>query len=161
LNGGDFEEGVLNPASYRYTEAVVLSQPAIRSDYEFKGWYGNATLEGESFTKIPTLSTGDKTFYARWDPRAPITITLQAVPSNPLLESVTVTIGDRNPPRFTVEAEYTDYAWYWDGDPIEEETEASYILSSYGPPGIYELSVVVTDEGRKLSARCLVTIMAE
>ena len=58
------------------------------------------------------------------------------------------------------ESDYTAWQWYWDGEAINGETSAAYALAANSqPPGIYELSVVVTDgTGRTLAARCRVTI---
>jgi uncharacterized repeat protein (TIGR02543 family) len=232
LNGGDFEEGVLNPASYRYTEAVVLSQPAIRSDYEFKGWYDNAALKGEPVTNISTRSTGDKTFWAQWVRQYTITFeTHGGSPVNPITQDENTTVNEPAEPAkdgfrflgwfsqadggteyddwpytltgnvtmhaqwkppasilitlhpsskpsiistkteisinqgatFTIETGSTDIAWHWNGERIPEQTAASYTLEPYSirRPGIYELSVVVTEGGEKLSAWCRVIIMAE
>jgi hypothetical protein len=53
--------------------------------------------------------------------------------------------------------------WNWDGEPIEGATGSSYTLEAHAKePGIYELSVMGSNEsGKKLSARCRVTITAE
>jgi uncharacterized repeat protein (TIGR02543 family) len=157
-----------NPPDYTVEELpLTLVDPPESGDFYFDGWYDDAGCNNPADTTITTENLGSKTFHAKWKPRAPIApIQLQALPSNPQLESVTVTVGDGNPPTFEVDTEYTDatYAWYWDGELIDEEIEASYTLANYGLPdvGTHELSVVVSAEGgRKLSARCLVAIMAE
>jgi uncharacterized repeat protein (TIGR02543 family) len=162
-NGG---EGDMEPSDHIYGEEKSLTvNEFTRDGFNFGEWNtdpdGNGVAYGDKAYVLNLLSVnGVVNLYARWDPRAPITIALQAVPSDPQLRSVTVTIGDRNPPTFELDTAYTDYTWYWDGFPIEEATTASYTLLDYGQPGIYELFVMVTDEGgRKLSARCLVTII--
>ena len=38
-----------------------------KDGYVFAGWYDNAELNGEPVTVIEQGSTGDKTFYAKWD----------------------------------------------------------------------------------------------
>ena len=53
-----------------YTEDdknYTLNAPAPREGYTFAGWYDNAEFTGEPVTSIPKGSTGDKTFYAKWD----------------------------------------------------------------------------------------------
>jgi uncharacterized repeat protein (TIGR02543 family) len=49
------------PASYT-AESLPVTLPApIRDGHIFAGWYGDAV------TAIPAGSTGDKTFWAKWD----------------------------------------------------------------------------------------------
>ncbi len=46
--------------------AVSLPNPT-RTGYAFKGWYDNADCNGAQISVIPTGSTGDKTYYAKWE----------------------------------------------------------------------------------------------
>jgi uncharacterized repeat protein (TIGR02543 family) len=59
-------EGGTDFGYYRYTDAIPLTTPAPREGYAFKGWYDNEELSGSAVSAIPTGSTGDKDFYARW-----------------------------------------------------------------------------------------------
>jgi uncharacterized repeat protein (TIGR02543 family) len=61
------------------TPDITLLAPATRADYTFGGWYGNARFTGDAVTEIPTGSTGNKTFYAKWTVNSynqPITLTI-------------------------------------------------------------------------------------
>jgi uncharacterized repeat protein (TIGR02543 family) len=51
---------------YRYTDATVTLPEPSREDYVFKGWYADENLSGSRLTQIPSGSTGDKDFYAKW-----------------------------------------------------------------------------------------------
>ena len=54
------------PTSYNVdTSEITLGIP-VREGYEFAGWYDNSNFTGNAITTIPTGSTGNKTFYAKW-----------------------------------------------------------------------------------------------
>ncbi|MBR3785453.1 MAG: InlB B-repeat-containing protein [Firmicutes bacterium] len=63
----------LTPSSYTYNTAklgaVALPKTATKTGYNFGGWYTNSGLTGQSVTSIPKDSTGDKVFYAKFDPK--------------------------------------------------------------------------------------------
>ncbi len=67
----DFAGGSpVNPASYPseyYVDSgeITLGQPQ-RNGYEFRGWTGSNGTEPEKIVKIPTGSTGAKTYTANW-----------------------------------------------------------------------------------------------
>jgi hypothetical protein len=115
--------------------------------------------------EIPAGSFGDQTFHASWKLSLPaIAIDLRVTTAPSLAGTTTLSIDQ--PATFTVSSEsgLADISWRWDGElPIDGETAMSYTLEAYAKePGIYELSVVASDEnGKKLSARCRVTITAE
>jgi uncharacterized repeat protein (TIGR02543 family) len=135
------------------------AEPA-KNGYGFGGWRTGQNGSGTEFTDSTTV-TGSITVYARWNPGIPVAITLQPVPSDPQLSGATVSVDQSA--AFDVAAGYAAYAWYWDGAFISGATSYSYTLTANSKPaGIYELSVVVTDNaGERLSARCQVTITAQ
>jgi uncharacterized repeat protein (TIGR02543 family) len=63
LNGGT-EPG--NPAAYTIEDEIVFL-PATRPGYTFGGWYEDSQFETAPVTGIPVGSTGNKTYYAKWD----------------------------------------------------------------------------------------------
>lgn len=74
LEGGKFAEGYTTPGSY-YTrkgeeiqlpEADKVEKIFSSREYKFCGWYENPEHRGLPVTSIPSGSTGDKTFYAKW-----------------------------------------------------------------------------------------------
>jgi uncharacterized repeat protein (TIGR02543 family) len=150
-----------NPANYTVEGPAVTLAALTHTNYQFEGWYEDAAFGGSPVTSIPAGSTGDKTFYAKWYPPAPIQITLRPVPADPQLTGAAVPVNQ--PTVFNAEAGYAAYAWYWDGVLIGGAASSSYTLTANSKPaGIYELSVVVTDNtGEGLSARCRVTITAQ
>ncbi|MDR1428751.1 MAG: InlB B-repeat-containing protein [Spirochaetaceae bacterium] len=148
-----------NPASYTVEDAEITLAAPVRAGYGFGGWYTNDSFS-TPVTVIPSGSTGDKTFYAKWNPEGSVYITLQAVPGDPPLSNVSVFTDQ--PALFSAAGEYTSWQWYWDGTPISGATTAAYTLAANSKPaGIHEVSVVVSAAGGvKLSARCRLTINA-
>ena len=65
LDGGTNNSGD-NPADYMETETIWL-KPAKRTGYSFDGWYDNAACSGYPRTHIGKGSTGNKTFWAKWE----------------------------------------------------------------------------------------------
>ncbi len=55
-----------NPALYTVASATITLANPTKAGYTFGGWFDNAGLAGTAVTSIPTGSTGDKTFYAKW-----------------------------------------------------------------------------------------------
>jgi len=57
----------LAPATYTTVASAVLPTPTPPEGKVFSGWYTNSTFTGSAVTAIPAGSTGDKTFYAKWN----------------------------------------------------------------------------------------------
>jgi uncharacterized repeat protein (TIGR02543 family) len=84
------------------TPTITLPIPT-RTGYDFKGWHDNAGFTGNPITTIPTGSTGDKTFHAKWDIK---TYTVQfstgggsAVPNQTVNHESQATVPTPNPTR--------------------------------------------------------------
>ena len=64
FNGG-------SEVSYQNTfaenEEVILPTTTTKAGYAFVGWYDNASLLGSPITNVPTGTTTDVTFYAKWN----------------------------------------------------------------------------------------------
>lgn len=84
-NGGIFSEG----ASRNYTVIdTTFSLPTPKQEgYRFMGWYEKEDFVGNIITEIPQGSTGDKTFYARWEKEYELKIFYQ---NNELIERYSV-----------------------------------------------------------------------
>ena len=65
LNGGQFNEEPVR--TYTPRDEVVLTDNVSYEGYEFKGWYETPDFSSSQITIIPIGSTGDKTFYAKWE----------------------------------------------------------------------------------------------
>lgn len=63
LNGGINAE---NPTGYTYADNITLKAPN-KTGYTFEGWYADANYSNQ-VENIPSGSTGDKVFYAKWTP---------------------------------------------------------------------------------------------
>ena len=67
LNDGTDNGG--NPASYNVETATITLNPAGRKGYDFIGWYEKADFSSSPVTQIVKGSTGNKTFWAKWEPK--------------------------------------------------------------------------------------------
>ena len=64
LNGGTNPSGA--PTTYTSSKGATLPNPT-RTGYSFDGWYTNSSFTGTKYTSIAGGSTGNKTFYAKWN----------------------------------------------------------------------------------------------
>ncbi len=64
LNGGT------NPGtpatSYNVTSTAITLPTPTKAGYTFNGWFTDAGFSGSAVTSIPTGSTGNKSFFAKW-----------------------------------------------------------------------------------------------
>ena len=67
LNDGTDNGG--NPASYNVETATITLKPAGRKGYDFIGWYEKADFSSSPVTQIVKGSTGNKVFWAKWEPK--------------------------------------------------------------------------------------------
>jgi len=66
LNNGSWPDGIVAPESYIVTNSDTMLPVPIRTGFSFGGWYDNEQLTGDAITTIPSGSTGDKVFWAKW-----------------------------------------------------------------------------------------------
>ena len=66
LNGGTVNSG--NVSGYVQGQGVTLPTDVTRHGYDFGGWYENQDCTGNAVTAVGADATGDKTFYAKWEP---------------------------------------------------------------------------------------------
>ena len=68
LNGGSLSG---NPdLTYTIEESVTLALPADRTGYKFCGWFEKEDFSGDAVSEIAKGSTGNKVFYAKWEPES-------------------------------------------------------------------------------------------
>ena len=53
---------------YTYGTAVTLPTNYTKTGHTFAGWYDNENLTGDKVTEISATATGNKTYYAKWEP---------------------------------------------------------------------------------------------
>jgi uncharacterized repeat protein (TIGR02543 family) len=65
----NLNEGTMPAAATTYnTGSATITLPTPTKDgYTFDGWYNNAEFTGTAVTEIPAGSTGNRTFYAKWN----------------------------------------------------------------------------------------------
>ena len=66
-DSGTFPTGVVAPTEYTNSDLPLTLPAPTRTGYEFGGWYDNAELTGDAITEIPSGTTGNKTYYAKWN----------------------------------------------------------------------------------------------
>lgn len=70
LNGGSWYNKYYPKMRYtpNTSEELPTSANINKTGYSFAGWYTDESFSGEPVTEIPIGSTGDKKFYAKWEP---------------------------------------------------------------------------------------------
>jgi len=58
------------------TPTITLPTPTFNG-FIFRGWYINDSFTGSAVTTIPTGSTGNRVFYARWEEEPPVLFTVR------------------------------------------------------------------------------------
>ncbi len=112
LNGGTNNPS--NPTSYTVNSGNITLRDPTRTGYSFKGWYSDSSLTTK-VTSISSGSTGDKTFYAKWE-KATYSITYNLNggtnnPSNPAsytMDSGNITLLDPTRSYYTFKGWYSD-----------------------------------------------------
>jgi len=126
LNGGSFNGEYID--YYFDNSGLILPTNVTRTHYSFVGWYESKELTGDSVTEITATDTGNKVFYAKWEP------VISNVTFNPNggewevepADTYTETIGLTLPTNIT-KAHYTFAGWYsnaeFDGEAVTEITD--------------------------------------
>ncbi|MCQ2959442.1 MAG: ribosomal protein L7/L12 [Bacteroidales bacterium] len=65
VNEGTIKSG--NVGSYTYGLTTTLPTNVVRRGYTFGGWYESSNLDGGAVKTISNTSTGNKTYYAKWN----------------------------------------------------------------------------------------------
>ena len=127
-----------SPTTYTIESPTVTLPTPTRTGYDFGGWHTNASFEGAAVASIPTGSTGNRTFHAKWNACA-YTVTFDAnyaggtvVPSS---KSVTYasTYGDLPTPTRTG---YT-FAGWWTAASGGAQVKADTVVSITAPQTLY------------------------
>ena len=66
LDGGALPQGVTNPAEYTVESPAIALNIPEKAGFSFGGWYADAQFERQ-VSGIGRGSTGNRTFYAKWD----------------------------------------------------------------------------------------------
>ena len=75
LNGAYSWESNLTYHDYTIVSPTIVLKSAVRTGYNFLGWYNNSSLTTQ-VTTIPQGSMGNRTFYAKWELKE-VTITFE------------------------------------------------------------------------------------
>lgn len=72
-NGGEIDSTI--PSVYTVDSDTIYlptAEEISREGFEFAGWYDNEHFNGKAVTSIERGSTGDKTFYAKWNAKSQV-----------------------------------------------------------------------------------------
>lgn len=64
LNGGTNPSNAIT--SYNINSGAITLPTPTRTGHTFEGWFDNSSFTGTAITSIPSGSTGNKTYYAKW-----------------------------------------------------------------------------------------------
>ena len=110
-----------------------ITLPTIsKAGYAFLGWYATSDFKGDKVTTIPKGSTGDKSYYAKWDDAVVITIEQSDL-------ELTYEKQD-NKIVFTVNGGSGDYVWSVDNELKQDSVSNEYTFTAT-TKGTYEIEV--------------------
>ncbi|NCC85497.1 MAG: hypothetical protein EOM03_15425, partial [Clostridia bacterium] len=104
-----------NPTSYTIENSFDLKDPSVRTGYDFGGWYETYNYSGTPVTQIVAGSTGNKTYYAKWNIKS-YTVTYSMDlgtnsadnPSAYTIESAAITLADPSRTGYAFAGWHTD-----------------------------------------------------
>jgi uncharacterized repeat protein (TIGR02543 family) len=161
--------------SHSYGTASALANNSgnlVKTSYTFAGWNtqangsGDSYTGGQSVTNLTSTAGGTVTLYAQWKNYVSITVTIGGS-GNILVSGADITISksgaNEAPASFTatVTDGYTIDDWYLDYGQIDgnQSTAQSITINAANfPNGNYQLTVVVTRNGRYDSALIRFTV---
>lgn len=124
-NGGTIVEG--NVTKYTFGTETTLPTNVTKAGFVFGGWYANEDLSGDPVTAIGATETGNKDYYAKWNPQAAVAIEGYTYAAEGF---VLVRITDNLAPN--QEYRINGQAMYWTDDAnylvAEGDTGAFYLL---------------------------------
>lgn len=96
---------------YTYGTAVTLPTNYTKNGHDFEGWYENENLTGNKVTEISATDTGNKTYYAKWEP-ATYNVTLNLFGGAVATPITSYTYGNAVTLPTPTKAGYTFDGWY-------------------------------------------------
>lgn len=101
------------PTKYTIDSADITLPVLEKAGWHFNGWYAEEDFSGSEITEIPSGSTGDKVFYAKWSV-ATISVSIEPIAD---LSLTALPNEEDNTVTFTVTGgkEGSTYDWYVDG----------------------------------------------
>ena len=113
-NGGTIIDGKVS--KYTYTLGATLPTNITKTGCTFGGWYTNSNFTGSPVTSISTTDSGNKTYYAKWNP---ITYKITFNPNGGILASGNIssyTYGTAYTLPSPAKTGYTFAGWYAKSD---------------------------------------------
>ncbi len=113
------------PTKYTIDSADITLPVLEKAGWHFNGWYAEEDFSGSEITEIPSGSTGDKVFYAKWSV-ATISVSIEPIAD---LSLTALPNEEDNTVTFTVTGgkEGSTYDWYVD-DVAAEASGDTFVL---------------------------------
>jgi uncharacterized repeat protein (TIGR02543 family) len=64
LNSGTLHSGA--PSSFSISQLPLTLPTPIRNGFRFQGWFESSSFTGNPITQIPSNTTSNKVYFARW-----------------------------------------------------------------------------------------------
>ena len=127
--------------TYQYGNSVALPTNITRDGCTFGGWFDNANCEGAAVTTIPSSSTGNKTFYAKWTPN---TYAVRLHPGEGTIQSGNVTnytygVGAILPTASSMSLTGKGFAGWYDNEDFEGDAVSEITVADFGEKDFYAL----------------------
>ncbi|MCR5436651.1 MAG: SUMF1/EgtB/PvdO family nonheme iron enzyme [Treponema sp.] len=130
----DGDENISDRFQTKYTRLcsdISLPTP-VKSGYAFFGWYTKPDFSGDKVTTIPKGSTGDKSYYAKWDDAVVITIEQSDLELTYEKQDGKIV--------FAVNGGSGDYAWSVDNE-LKQNSDANEYTFTPTVLGTFEIEV--------------------
>lgn len=113
LNGGSLNEEYKESYTVK-DETFDLATPTRTGGYNFGGWFEKEDFSGDAVSEIANGSTGNKVFYAKWDPES-YTVTFNTNGGS-AVDDQTIEYNEKaTVPEQPTRTGYTFVGWYKDG----------------------------------------------
>ncbi len=141
------------PTKYTIDSADITLPVLEKTGWHFNGWYADSDFSGSEITEIPSGSTGDKVFYAKWSV-ATISVSIEPIAD---LSLTALPNEEDNTVTFTVTGgkEGSTYDWYVDG--VAAETSGDTFVLEPNAIGTKTYVVEVISGTRSATATAQIT----
>jgi len=154
LNGGS---GTMTPTTYTVETPTITLPIPTQGGHDFKGWFDNASFTGSAITTIPAGSTGNKTFYAKWE-AVSTTVPVTGLTVTPTTATLTVGQTQQLTPQVAPSNATNKTVTWTSNNPSVASVNASTGLVSALAPGTATITGTTADGGK--TATSTITVNA-
>lgn len=141
-NDGTINSG--NVTEYKISDEVTLPTDVTREGYTFAGWYENSDFSGSEVKTISKGTTGNKTYYAKWNKKYNVTFVLNSgVINSGSIDYYVETVGASLPTDVTKENYY--FAGWYDNESFEGKAVTEISAEATGDKTYYARFLTLTE----------------